>query len=177
MKIETDAEYKLMSKLAYNLSFNAPFKGVEFTEKDINTLADAINAYDIEHGYVMSEPTQADIDEHERDMSNVTSTPNNSMIELEKQVRSAIKDWLEPTSLNVAERQRLEQLERLVAVKDYFYKAMADNVSNEWIEKWFKEWWYDNNASQHLCNKPYFDCGTAFGAGVQYALKATTESE
>lgn len=61
----------------------------------------------------------------------VTSTPNNSIRELEKQVRSAIKDWLEPTSLNVAERQRLESLERLVASKDYFYKAMAENVSDE----------------------------------------------
>lgn len=36
----------------------------------------------------------------------VTSTPNNNFRELEKQVRSAIKDWLEPTSLNVAQRQR-----------------------------------------------------------------------
>jgi predicted RNase H-like HicB family nuclease len=61
----------------------------------------------------------------------VTSTQNNSIRELEKQVRSAIKDWLEPTSLNVAERQRLESLERLVASKDYFYKAMAENVSDE----------------------------------------------
>jgi hypothetical protein len=70
MKIETDAEYKLMSKLAYNLCFNAPFKGVEFTQDDINALADAIDAYDVEHGYVMDEPTQEAIDEHRRDMSN-----------------------------------------------------------------------------------------------------------
>jgi hypothetical protein len=106
-----------------------------------------------------------------------TSTPNNNFRQLEKQVRSAIKGWLEPTSLNVAERQRLESLERLVASKDYFYKAMAENVSDEWIEKGFKEWWYDNDAKQHLCNKPYFDCGTAFGAGIQYALKAQVEGE
>ena len=70
MKIETDADYKLFSKLAYNLSFNAPFNGVEFAEEDINALTDAIDAYDVEQGYVMDEPTQADIDEHERDMSN-----------------------------------------------------------------------------------------------------------
>jgi len=70
VKIETDAEYKLISKLAYNLSFNAPFDGVEFTQEDINDLADAIDAYDVEHGYVMNEPSQEAIDEHERDRNN-----------------------------------------------------------------------------------------------------------
>ena len=70
MKIETDGEYKLVAKLAYNLSFNAPFNGVEFTQEDIDALSDAIDSYDVEHGYVMDEPTKEAIDEHERDMNN-----------------------------------------------------------------------------------------------------------
>ena len=55
-----------------------------------------------------------------------TSTPSNSIKELEKQVKLAIKDWLEPTSLTVDERQRLESLERLVCSMDDFYKAMSE---------------------------------------------------
>lgn len=104
-----------------------------------------------------------------------TSTPNNSIKELEKQVKLAIKDWLEPTNLNVAERQRLKQLERLVASKDYFYKAMADNVSDEWVNKGFDA----HMASIQGCM--FDDLGTelqkAFKTGIQYALKATTEVE
>ncbi len=61
----------------------------------------------------------------------VTSTPTNDFRKLEKQVRSAIEKWLKPIALLNEERQRLEQLERLVASKDYFYKAMADNVNGE----------------------------------------------
>lgn len=68
MKIETDAEYDLMVKLAYTLSFNAPFQGVEFTQEDINVLADAIEAYDVKQGWVIDEPSQEAIDEHRRDM-------------------------------------------------------------------------------------------------------------
>ena len=104
----------------------------------------------------------------------VTSTPNNNIRELEKQVRSAIKEWLEPTSLNVAERQRLEQLERLVAVKDYFYKAMADNVSDEWVNKGIKHW---GMGYTYLNDNEYKIASDAFKAGFQYALKATTEGE
>jgi hypothetical protein len=70
MKIETDAEYKLFAKLAYNLSLNAPFKGVDFTQEDIDALSDAIDAYDEKQGWVMDTPPQEAIDEHRRDMSN-----------------------------------------------------------------------------------------------------------
>ena len=109
----------------------------------------------------------------------VTSIQNNNMKELEKQVRSAIKDWLEPTSLNVAERQRLEQLERLVAVKDYFYKAMADSVSDEYVEKCVQQF-LESKKIEHGIS---FVCSTdtmvreAIKAGIQYALKATTEGK
>ena len=107
----------------------------------------------------------------------VTSTPNNNFRQLEKMVRSAIKEWLEVTKPDVEQLQEFERLKKLVRSHDYFYKAMADNISDKWIEKGFKEWWYDNNANQHLCNKPYFDCGTAFGAGIKYALKSQVDSE
>ena len=109
----------------------------------------------------------------------VTSTPNNNIRELEKQVRSAIKEWLEPTSLNVAERQRLEQLERLVASKDYFYKAMADNVSDEYVEKCIEQFLESKKIEHGLS----FICSTdtllreAIKAGIQYALKAQVEGE
>jgi predicted RNase H-like HicB family nuclease len=111
----------------------------------------------------------------------VTSTQNNSIKELEKQVKLAIKDWLEPTSLTVAERQRLEQLERLVASKDYFYKAMAENISEEWIEKGFESWYTKrcNCGNVCLCTPPtpYESMRSGFKAGIQYALKAPTEGE
>jgi hypothetical protein len=109
----------------------------------------------------------------------MTSIQSNNMRELEKQVRSAIKDWLEPTSLNVAERQRLEQLERLVAVKDYFYKAMADSVSDEYVEKCVQQF-LESKKIEHGIS---FVCSTdtmvreAIKAGIQYALKATTEGK
>jgi hypothetical protein len=268
VKIETEQEYKLMAKLAYNLSFNAPFNGVEFADEDINTLTDAIDAYDVEHGYVMNNHLEVKIDPkviedaikqhpelllnkdrlsssfhlifnakalqhaydcgykacHKKKLSRrgltnektvtykgntfiytihdcreegngekgyiafvdlfkgcVTSTPSNNFRQLEKQVRSAIKDWLEPTSLNVAERQRLESLERLVRSKDYFYKSMAENVSEEWIEKGFESWYTKrcNCGNVCLCTPPtpYESMRSGFKAGIQYALKAPTEGE
>lgn len=70
MKIETDADYKLLAKLAYNLCFNAPFNGVEFTQDDINILSNAIDAYDESQGWIIDEPPQDAIDKHKRDMNN-----------------------------------------------------------------------------------------------------------
>jgi hypothetical protein len=71
MKIETDAEYKLFSKVAYSLSFSKiDEKDKPFVDELLNIVVNAIDAYDIEHGYVMDEPTQESIDEHERDMNN-----------------------------------------------------------------------------------------------------------
>ena len=71
MKIETDGEYKLFAKLAYHLSFTVPsMENIDFFQMLLNVVTDAIDAYDVEHGYVMYEPPQELIDEHERDMSN-----------------------------------------------------------------------------------------------------------
>lgn len=118
----------------------------------------------------------------------VTSTPNNNFRQLERQVRSAIKDWLEPTSLSVAERQRLESLERLVRSKDYFYKAMADSVSDEYVEDGFLAYVAQSSRLdiKYFTDKPIEERWQdredslqrdAFKAGIEYALKAQVEGE
>ena len=104
----------------------------------------------------------------------VTSTPTNDFRKLEKQVRSAIKEWIEPTSLNVAKRQRLEQLERLVASKDYFCKALAENFSDELVNKGFKQW---GMGYSYLNDNKYKIASDAFTAGIKYALKAQSEGQ
>lgn len=71
MKIETDTEYNLFAKVAYNLSFvKIDDKDKQFIDELLNIVTDAIDAYDVEHGYVMDEPPQEAIDEHRRDMTN-----------------------------------------------------------------------------------------------------------
>jgi len=57
MKIETHAEYSLFTVLAHSLCFKKDLIP-ELNEQAINIIADAIDAYDVEHGYVMNEPTQ-----------------------------------------------------------------------------------------------------------------------
>jgi hypothetical protein len=66
MKIKTDDEYSLFSVIAYRLSFNIPLTP-EQTQTLINAVADAIDVYDVEHGYTMDTPTQEAREEHERD--------------------------------------------------------------------------------------------------------------
>jgi hypothetical protein len=97
----------------------------------------------------------------------VTSTQNNNFRELEKMVRSAIKNWLEPTSLTVAERQRLEQLERLVASKDYFYTAMAESVDSS---IGFKQFFTEAVESRGFIGDST-ELSRAFMVGIQYLLK------
>jgi predicted RNase H-like HicB family nuclease len=105
------------------------------------------------------------------------ATQAETLTELDKNVKLAIKDWLEPTTLNVVERQRLESLERLVRSKDYFYTAMADNVSEEWIEKGVEKF-LESKKIEHGIT---FVCSTdtlvreAIKAGIQYALKALSK--
>jgi predicted RNase H-like HicB family nuclease len=91
--------------------------------------------------------------------------------QLEKNLRIAIETWLKPIALLNEERRRLESLERLVRSKDYFYKAMAENVSEEYVENGFNEWWHDRTNQENLLNMPVYDCGKAFKAGIQYALR------
>ena len=95
--------------------------------------------------------------------------------QLEKNLRLAIETWLKPIALLNKERQRLESLERLVSSKDYFYKAMAENVSDEWVKKGYEEWvdyYWGGMSPEHgdIVND-------AFKAGIQYALKAQVNGE
>jgi predicted RNase H-like HicB family nuclease len=103
------------------------------------------------------------------------STQNNSIRELKKNLRLAIKDWLEPISLTNEERQRLESLERLVRSEYYFYKTMADNLSEEWVKKGFDA----HMASIQGCmfEDLQKELKKSFKAGIQYALEAPTEGE
>ena len=71
MKIENDEEYHLFAVLAHALCFKKDLIP-ELNEQAINTLTDAIDAYDELQGWVMDEPTQEAIDEHKRDMTNAS---------------------------------------------------------------------------------------------------------
>lgn len=66
MKIENEKDYKLISKLAYNLLYNAPFQGVEFTENDTTMLSNALDIYDKENGYTMGTPSPKVLNKHSR---------------------------------------------------------------------------------------------------------------
>jgi predicted RNase H-like HicB family nuclease len=102
------------------------------------------------------------------------ATQAETLTELDKNVKLAIKDWLEPTSITVAKRQRLEQLERLVASKDYFCKALAENFSDELVNKGFKQW---GMGYSYLNDNKYKIASDAFTAGIKYALKAQSEGQ
>lgn len=105
----------------------------------------------------------------------VTSTQGNSIRELEKQVKLAIKDWLEAETITNEERQELESLKMLVASRNFFFKTQADSITDEWVNEGFKNW--ENTLNPNTPLSPYDSMKLGFKAGIQYALKAQTEGE
>ena len=99
----------------------------------------------------------------------------NSIRELEKQVKLAIKDWLEAETITNEERQELESLKMLVSSRDFFFKTQADSITDKFVNKGFES----HMASVQGCM--FEDLGMelqkAFKAGIQYALKAQMDGE
>jgi len=105
----------------------------------------------------------------------VTSTQGNSIRELEKQVKLAIKDWLKAETITNEERQELESLKSLVESRNFFFKTQADSITDEWVNEGFKNW--ENTLNSNTPLSPYDSMKLGFKAGIQYALKTQTEGE